>query len=53
MRFVYSVLFLSVATSAQAGCIIPLPDAGLAAQAALLAAVGAVGGVKFLLARKS
>jgi hypothetical protein len=48
-----AMLFTGLASSAMAGCIIPMPGAGVAGPAALLAAIGAVVGVKYLRNRRA
>jgi hypothetical protein len=40
------------ASSAMAGCIVPMPGAGVAGPVALLSAIGAVVGVKYVRNRR-
>ncbi len=46
-------LMAIMSQAAYAGCLIPMPGAGVAGPAALLAAIGAVVGVKYLRNRRA
>jgi hypothetical protein len=46
-----SILMVS-GSAAMAGCIIPMPGAGVAGPLALVAAIGAIAGVKYLRSRQ-
>ncbi len=55
MRFstlMISAILAVSGTSAMAGCIVPMPGAGVAGPVALVAAIGAVVGVKYLRNRR-
>jgi hypothetical protein len=54
MRICLTFVFTAISASETfAGAIIPMPGAGVAGPAALLAAVGAVVGVRYLRNRRS